>query len=773
MTYPVTVFLHITSEQYIPVPRLSDRLIPCGPFIETKQMEDGSYESLNCPAGRFDLAAVLAQLLPSQRPEAVVIWADSTRTLEPVNLSQVPGKRVLIIGDTHHQSAPITTLLNYALSEPYDAYAIVATPHHAHFFREAGCRPLYWFPGLLTTPVLLPPSEERSREIALIGQVGRIHPRRQRIVEALEHLGYPIRARQLFMTEGAMWYNRALISLNVSLNGDLNFRPYEIIAAGGFMLTDRLSPEAGLDRFYTEGQHYIAYDSFPDLCDKIDHYLAHPREAIAIATVAQRHYLSTMSREHVNRRFWNAILNDRVEEPFDLRRDARFVQAAAVPVPPETLRQAIGLYEFVQELHRRSEITEVLLLSPCRLASDIVDMPRLRLWRRAEDHAVFPFPTRTVAVAADEASQRPWVIVAIAGTKEFSAARLREILAAYSCDHLIIEGVTAAAVGGFAAGLEGFAVHDVLPVVTRVRSDDDAATQNPLLSPSEALFSIAVRHHQGGRLPEAEQLYRRLIEQNPENISACNNLGVIALQSGCYLEAERLARRALSLKSDYGDAWVTLQAALKQQGKPEEHPRPPPSVTPSEPKRPLMEKQLPCSWPRPEGSWLHIGGQVRQDKWVVLDALPGPHVDIIGDCRDLSMISDNSCAMLYLSHVLEHLGYNDALPATLRGFMRVLAPSGLLMASVPDLAVLCQLFIHPNIGFRERFMAMRMMFGGRTTEYDIHYTGFNFEIMNMYLSESGFVDIRKVESFGFFNDTSELKFFNIPVSLNVTARKPA
>ena len=89
-----------------------------------------------------------------------------------------------------------------------------------------------------------------------------------------------------------MCYNRALISLNISLNGDLNFRPYEIIAAGGFMLTDRLTPEAGLDAFYTEGQHYIAYDGFSDLCAKLDYYLAHPGEAIAIAAAAHRHYLS-------------------------------------------------------------------------------------------------------------------------------------------------------------------------------------------------------------------------------------------------------------------------------------------------------------------------------------------------------------------------------------------------------------------------------------------------------------------------------------------------
>ena len=59
---------------------------------------------------------------------------------------------------------------------------------------------------------------------------------------------------------------------------------------------------------------------------------------------------------------------------------------------------------------------------------------------------------------------------------------------------------------------------------------------------------------------------------------------------------------------------------------------------------------------------LHIGGQVPHADWKILDVQPGPHVDYVGDCRDLSAFGDNSLLEIYASHVIEHLGYAKELP---------------------------------------------------------------------------------------------------------------
>ena len=172
-----------------------------------------------------------------------------------------------------------------------------------------------------------------------------------------------------------------------------------------------------------------------------------------------------------------------------------------------------------------------------------------------------------------------------------------------------------------------------------------------------------------------------------------------------------------------------------------------------------------------DGIKLHIGGWEKREGWVILDPLPGPVVDYVGSCTDLSFLPDASCAEVYASHVLEHLGYDSELPKALAGIYRVLKPGGRLRAAVPDLEVLCRLFLQPSLTGDDRFHVMRMMFGGRTTAYDVHYAGLNFEFLQAFLQETGFRDVHRVADFGLFKDTSTLLFGDVPISLNVEARK--
>ena len=168
---------------------------------------------------------------------------------------------------------------------------------------------------------------------------------------------------------------------------------------------------------------------------------------------------------------------------------------------------------------------------------------------------------------------------------------------------------------------------------------------------------------------------------------------------------------------------------------------------------------------------LHIGGWERRQGWTILDVNPGPHVDRVGDCKDLSFLAESSCSDVYASHVLEHLGYNGELQAVLKDIYRVLKPGGYLRVSVPDLEVLCKLFLHKALTGKQRFHVMRMMFGGRMDAHDIHYSGLTFEFLNEYLKTAGFQKIKRVADFGLFNDTSCLRFLGIPISLNMEAIK--
>lgn len=122
-------------------------------------------------------------------------------------------------------------------------------------------------------------------------------------------------------------------------------------------------------------------------------------------------------------------------------------------------------------------------------------------------------------------------------------------------------------------------------------------------SVAEAL-ATAVAHHQGGRLGEAERLYRRILEVEPRQPDALHLLGLIAhgagrheaalrlireatearsdvalyhsslgtvLQaSGCLEEALAAYRQALALEPSYPEALCNLGLALQETGKPED-----------------------------------------------------------------------------------------------------------------------------------------------------------------------------------------------------------
>ena len=59
-------------------------------------------------------------------------------------------------------------------------------------------------------------------------------------------------------------------------------------------------------------------------------------------------------------------------------------------------------------------------------------------------------------------------------------------------------------------------------------------------------LDLAVQHHQAGRLREAEGIYRRILEGEPNNPHALHLLGVLASQVGRNDSAIEYLRRAIA-----------------------------------------------------------------------------------------------------------------------------------------------------------------------------------------------------------------------------------
>lgn len=173
------------------------------------------------------------------------------------------------------------------------------------------------------------------------------------------------------------------------------------------------------------------------------------------------------------------------------------------------------------------------------------------------------------------------------------------------------------------------------------------------------------------------------------------------------------------------------------------------------------------------GRRLHIGGTCRTEGWEVLNALPGPAVDHVGNANDLSTFASDSFEVIYASHVLEHFDYVGEIDQVLTEWFRVLVPGGQLFISVPDLETLARLFLDKeHLDEDERFHITRMIFGGHTDAYDYHQSGISESILVRYLERSGFRTITRVARFDLFEDTSNLEFKGVPISLNIQASKP-
>lgn len=169
---------------------------------------------------------------------------------------------------------------------------------------------------------------------------------------------------------------------------------------------------------------------------------------------------------------------------------------------------------------------------------------------------------------------------------------------------------------------------------------------------------------------------------------------------------------------------------------------------------------------------LHIGGTVRSEGWEVFNVSPAPCVDHVGNAKDLSRFTDGTFSTIYASHVLEHFDYTGELTLALKEWHRVLEPGGKLYVSVPDLDVLATLFLARNeLSMPERFCIMRMMFGGHVDAYDFHVAGLNEEFLAYFLHEAGYANIRRVEQFDSFQDTSRLNVKGVVISLNMIAEK--
>ncbi|MEM1249041.1 MAG: nodulation protein NodZ [Acidobacteriota bacterium] len=374
----------------IPAPRLSSNQVTTIPRVDDTWFNGPNLDPENrpwvhVPAREYDLAEALREQGVELNFDLLLVQANASRINLPRNLGSFDCPKILLLGDTHHMHQPLQAMLEYALSEDFDGIVSLYDRHHLHWFQEIGLSNLAWIPGL---GIEHTPTESPNRSeprVCFVGAAAGMQPHvvRTRLLGSLTRRGVPLLQRlpneQISRAEAADFYRRSAIAFNCSLNGDLNLRVFEVLAAGGFLLTDQLAVESGLGHAFAVGEDLVTYSDAADLLAKVEYFLDRPGEAAEIAAQGHRTFLE----HHDPAQKVDALLDWALGGPLDPRYDPsddfRFQRA---PQARETILERAAFYEKIQEEHRLTESLRVLLVgsSALRFADDLSDLPRLQLY---------------------------------------------------------------------------------------------------------------------------------------------------------------------------------------------------------------------------------------------------------------------------------------------------------------------------------------------------------------------------------------------------------
>jgi glycosyltransferase involved in cell wall biosynthesis len=495
-------------------PLFSTAEIFCGPDAESRTAPDGRILAFRTAAGACNAAELVRHIPVEQSPELVVVKADATARNFPRNLATFRCPKVLLVGDTHHLFQPLSRVIDYARSEPFDFIVFDHTRHHAHFFAEAGLSSLHWLPALDYGYLHREINPAPARPLTFVGQTGRHHPWRRAVLDQVRKSALPLEVLRGTLSETADLYADSQITLNVSLNGDLNLRVFESLAAGGFLLTDELAEASGLRLLFEPGRHLETWRTPGELVEKIRHYLAKPEEAQRIRREGQKEICRAHHPEVKLRELHDLVFSGRVNPRYDLGLAGGDISVASVPGrgrrEVEWSARRREVYELLQSLHQNAREVIVACPAPETLA-DFGDLPRLRFVAHRE--TAFAAPTSELAVPVVPVL---WWTDGVAG--------LGDALVRYEGRHVIVPEASAPVMAelqawGFAPASSASWIHSLvqpLQLIQRIieRGLNDLAQARlgallPLSQDSMESTSIAALAEQIG----ASALQRRALEQ--------------------------------------------------------------------------------------------------------------------------------------------------------------------------------------------------------------------------------------------------------------------
>lgn len=122
------------------------------------------------------------------------------------------------------------------------------------------------------------PEEPLIYDVGFIGND--TYPKRGDLLDKIGAKYKLLRANSQPGEEYSRMLSRCKILFNCSLDNDINMRVFEAISIGRLLLTDKVPWQ---DELLIDGEHYVSFNDWPDLDQKISYYLTHKKEREDIA----------------------------------------------------------------------------------------------------------------------------------------------------------------------------------------------------------------------------------------------------------------------------------------------------------------------------------------------------------------------------------------------------------------------------------------------------------------------------------------------------------
>ena len=338
-------------------------------------------KAISVPKREFDISLILAKLPSGFSPDIAYLSARNMRFM-PQGLERLNCPKVMKLGDTYQWGdGSLSEMIKYCQILACDYHWIYQGVQHLHFFQEAGLKNVFWLPGSIAIDYFVP-EKNRTKiyEVCFRGSLSGVHIYRSQLLNFLQDSGVNIDIAHKPYIPSLEDYTKSKIVLNCSGGGDTNRRIFEVLMAGGFLLTDRLSKQSGLQCLFEEGVHLECYGSPGELLEKINYYLAHPEEAEKIALAGHHKLVHEYHPDLVRKELYNFVFQGQIKPPFRLEQDKRASFGVNL-VDSSWLKKRLKIYELIQCIHHQNLKTKLLYWN-CRdkyLLSDLADLPRLEI----------------------------------------------------------------------------------------------------------------------------------------------------------------------------------------------------------------------------------------------------------------------------------------------------------------------------------------------------------------------------------------------------------